>query len=135
MNRLLESGIDFSKKEWAIGERNQPFKKGIDYWRAESTFQERDRLDKIFLVQNGSRWSLLFSWIRENTSPDSSASHITCLVNEDTCTHDKRKQTRGMPDEQHVTGVMSLPNSWMEESQQIYVISFCSWKYKNSDGN
>ena len=54
MNRLLESGIDFSKKEWAIGERNQPFKKGIDYWRAESTFQERDRLDTIFLVQNAS---------------------------------------------------------------------------------
>ena len=84
---------------------------------------------------NASRWSLLFSWIQENTSPDSSASHMTCLVNEDTCTHDKRKQTRDMPGEQHVIGVMSLPNSWMEESQQIYVISFCSWKYKNSDEN
>jgi len=84
---------------------------------------------------NASRWSLLFSWIQENTLPDSSASQMTCLVNEDTCTHDRRKQTRDMPDEQHVTGVMSLPNSWMEESRQIYVIYFCSWKYKNSDGN
>ena len=28
---------------------------GIGYWRAESTFQERDRLDTIFLVQNASR--------------------------------------------------------------------------------
>ena len=84
---------------------------------------------------NASQWSLLFSWIRENTSPESSASHMICLVNEDTCTHDKRKQTRDMLDEQHVTGVMSLPNSWMEESQQIYVISFCSWKYENADGN
>jgi hypothetical protein len=33
----------------------------------------------------------------------------------------KRKQTRDIPDEQHVTGVMSLPDSWMEESRQIYV--------------
>ena len=41
----------------------------------------------------------------ENTSPDSSASHMTCLVNEDTCTHDKRKQTRDMPDEQMMESI------------------------------
>ena len=41
--------------ESAIGERNQLFKKGIGYWRVESTFQERDWLDTIFLVQNASR--------------------------------------------------------------------------------
>jgi len=40
--------------ESAIGERNQLFKKGIGYWRVESTFQERDWLDTIFLVQNAS---------------------------------------------------------------------------------
>ena len=44
-------------QESAIGEGNRLFKKGIIYWRAESTFQERDRLDTVFLVQNaiGSR--------------------------------------------------------------------------------